>query len=89
MASSHFSLHSFLYHHFRLYEGEDDKWYVDWDMLEARLREGGVRCKVPLLLTTSSSVSNYSGIVLNTPHNPTGKVFEKEELAKIAELAVK
>lgn len=28
-------------------------------------------------------------IVLNTPHNPIGKVFSKEELLKIGELAVK
>jgi aminotransferase len=28
------------------------------------------------------------GIVLNTPHNPTGKVFDRRELALIAELCV-
>jgi aspartate/methionine/tyrosine aminotransferase len=28
-------------------------------------------------------------IVVNTPHNPTGKVFSREELSLIAELCVK
>ena len=28
------------------------------------------------------------GLVLNTPHNPTGKVFTREELAQIAELCI-
>ncbi|KAF4659672.1 hypothetical protein FOL47_007489 [Perkinsus chesapeaki] len=56
----------------RLYEGDDDKWYVDWEMLEDRLQDGSVRA-----------------ILLNTPHNPTGKVFEKEELTRLAQLAVK
>ncbi|KAF4693920.1 hypothetical protein FOZ60_009667 [Perkinsus olseni] len=56
----------------RLYEGDDDEWHVDWDMLESRLQEGDVKC-----------------IVLNTPHNPTGKVFTKAEMTRIADLAVK
>lgn len=29
------------------------------------------------------------GILINTPHNPTGKVFTKEELQFIADLAIK
>jgi kynurenine--oxoglutarate transaminase/cysteine-S-conjugate beta-lyase/glutamine--phenylpyruvate transaminase len=29
------------------------------------------------------------GIIVNNPHNPTGKVFTKEELQFIADLAVK
>src|SRR5207249_12050346 len=29
------------------------------------------------------------GIILNTPHNPTGKVFAREELSIIAELCRK
>lgn len=28
-------------------------------------------------------------IIINTPHNPTGKVFTKEELQKIADIAIK
>jgi aspartate/methionine/tyrosine aminotransferase len=31
---------------------------------------------------------NTRGLVLNSPHNPTGKVFTREELALIAELCV-
>lgn len=37
----------------------------------------------------SSITSKTKMIVLNSPHNPTGKVYSKQELEKIGELAVK
>ena len=46
----------------------------DWSIDEAELRAAfGPRTR---------------GLVLNSPHNPTGKVFSREELALIAELCV-
>ena len=33
--------------------------------------------------------NNTKGIVLNNPHNPTGKVFTMEEVQFIADLAIK
>lgn len=38
---------------------------------------------------TKAITKNTKGIMLNNPHNPTGKVFEKESLIKINELARK
>jgi len=38
---------------------------------------------------TSSFNDNTKAIIINTPHNPTGKVFDREELSFIAELCNK
>jgi aspartate/methionine/tyrosine aminotransferase len=46
----------------------------DWSIDEAELR--------------AAFTTNTRGIVLNSPHNPTGKIFSKAELELIAELCV-
>jgi aspartate/methionine/tyrosine aminotransferase len=46
----------------------------DWSIDEAELR--------------SAFTPRTRGLVLNSPHNPTGKVFSRDELALIAELCV-
>ncbi len=56
---------------------------------------GGVRRVVPLRPDLSLDAEALAGafsertrvVLLNTPHNPTGKVFTREELALLAELA--
>ena len=49
-------------------------WKVDWEGLEATLEKAGSKVRM---------------IVLNSPHNPVGKVLSKAELERVGELAIK
>lgn len=49
-------------------------WKIDWEGLEATLEKAGSKVRM---------------IVLNSPHNPVGKVLSKSELERVGELAIK
>ncbi len=49
-------------------------WALDWNRLES-------------LLEAQSRSHRIRALILNTPHNPSGKVFTKEELERLAGLA--
>lgn len=56
----------------QLAAGEDGKPAADFEDMEAKLKEGGVKI-----------------IIISNPHNPSGRVWTKEELRRIAGLAEK
>lgn len=53
------------------------------------LEEGSRKWKLDFDLLESRLTPNTKILLLNTPHNPTGKVFTVEELEKIAAIVVK
>ena len=54
--------------------GSAGEWGVDWQGFEDVLKRGEGRVRM---------------VVLNSPHNPVGKVFTRGELERVAELAVR
>lgn len=69
-------------------------YYIGWSLL------GGAECiTMPLrwennFFLKAEEVKKYitnktKALIINSPHNPTGQLFEKKDLFKIAELAVK
>jgi aspartate/methionine/tyrosine aminotransferase len=54
-----------------------------------RLVNNGNQWEIPWEKLEKSCQSNFSAMIINTPNNPTGKVYSKDELARLGELCKK
>ncbi len=68
-----------------------DSYLADMAMAGARARAVPLRCDGPDFRFDPDELRAAAGprakvLLLNTPHNPTGKVFDRNELAQIAEV---
>ncbi|CAJ1435491.1 unnamed protein product [Effrenium voratum] len=69
-----------------LYPSQCRLWYLEPRAVTLREAAAGWRFEVSEL---EAALKGARLLLLNTPHNPTGKVFTQEELASIARLCVK